>query len=45
LAVNTALRSTRVKPKVLAAGGFSMAGADWPENFVLLLLNLSLIYN
>jgi N-acetylglucosamine kinase-like BadF-type ATPase len=35
-AVNTALRSARLKPKALAAGGFSMAGADWPEDFVLL---------
>src|SRR6266849_4375872 len=35
-AVETALRAARILPSDLLAGVFSMAGADWPEDFALL---------
>jgi len=35
-AVETALEAARVAPADLLAGVFSMAGADWPEDFALL---------
>jgi N-acetylglucosamine kinase-like BadF-type ATPase len=35
-AVTAALAMAGVAPEALAAGAFSMAGADWPEDFVLL---------
>ncbi|GAC1566533.1 MAG: BadF/BadG/BcrA/BcrD ATPase family protein [Ktedonobacteraceae bacterium] len=35
-AVETALQAAHVTPSELQAGVFSMAGADWPEDFTLL---------
>ncbi len=35
-AVETALQSAHILPSDLLAGVFSMAGADWPEDFALL---------
>jgi N-acetylglucosamine kinase-like BadF-type ATPase len=35
-AVETALRAAHILPSDLLAGVFSMAGADWPEDFALL---------
>ena len=35
-AVETALQAVRILPSDLLAGVFSMAGADWPEDFALL---------
>lgn len=32
-AVNAALHVANIQPRQLVAGGFSMAGADWPEDF------------
>ena len=35
-AVQSALAAAGIEPHLLAAGGFSMAGADWPEDFEFL---------
>jgi N-acetylglucosamine kinase-like BadF-type ATPase len=35
-AVSNALNMAGIRARELAAGGFSMAGADWPEDFALL---------
>ena len=35
-AVNTALTEAGIRPAQLATGAFSLAGADWPEDFKLL---------
>lgn len=35
-AVNAALTEARILPSELSAGAFSLAGADWPEDFRLL---------
>ena len=36
-AVETALQAARVQPSDLVAAVFNMAGADWPEDFALLI--------
>ena len=35
-AVSAALREAGIQPTDLSAGAFSLAGADWPEDFKLL---------